>query len=69
VGINPGDAEYLPVFTQVVGPGGARQIVQLGQELPPGERPLRRFDPVGDAGGLRGVLNRLTLHLSIGEAF
>jgi outer membrane protein assembly factor BamA len=69
VGINPGGAEYLPVFTQVVGPGGARQIVQLGQELPPGERPLRRFDPVGDAGGLRGVLNRLTLHLSIGEAF
>jgi outer membrane protein assembly factor BamA len=69
LGINPGGAEYLPVFTQVITESGERKIVQLGEELPPDQRPLRRFDPVGDATGLRGLINRLTLHLSIGEAF
>ena len=68
VGINPGGAEYLPVFTQVT-ENGQQKIVQLGQDLPPAERPLRRFDPLGGGGGFSKVLNALVLHLSIGEAF
>ena len=69
VGINPSGAEDLPVFTQVE-ENGVRRIVQLGQGLPPGERPTFRYDPVGEAGSAwRRMLNRLVLHLSIGEAF
>jgi outer membrane protein insertion porin family len=60
--------EVLPVFTQQEVDGVLR-IVQVGAGLPPEERPLFRYDPIGDASGFRKVLNALVLHLSIGEAF
>ena len=75
VGINPavfqqGEArgEVLPVFTQDV-VAGERRIVQVGGGLPPAERPLFRYDPIGESTGWRKMLNSLVLHLSIGEAF
>jgi len=60
--------EVLPVFTQVA-ENGTFRIVQVGAELPPEQRPLFRYDAIGDASGFRKVLNALVLHLSIGEAF
>ena len=75
VGINPavfqseaGRAEALPVFTQEI-VDGERRIVQVGGDLPPGERPLFRYDPIGESSGWRKFVNSLVLHLSIGEAF
>ena len=75
VGINPavfqqGEArgEVLPVFTQET-VAGERRIVQVGGGLPPAERPLFRYDPIGESTGWRKMLNSLVLHLSIGEAF
>jgi outer membrane protein insertion porin family len=62
VGIRPGGAEDLPVITEVLAPNGDRRLVRL--DTP------RRYDPVGDAGGFFSqALRRLTLHLSIGEAY
>ena len=58
IGINPGRSEDLPVVTEAVVNGETR-LVTLEQR--------RRFSSV--PGGVRGVLDRLTLHLSIGEAF
>jgi outer membrane protein assembly factor BamA len=60
VGLNPSLPEDLPVVTQVEGPDGLR-IVQL--------RDTWRYHPTGGASGITGVLRRLTLHLSIGEAY
>jgi len=57
-GINPGLSETLPVVTETVVNGEAR-LVTLDQR--------RRYHPVRS--GFSGVLDRLTLHLSIGEAF
>lgn len=57
-GINPGREEDLPVVTEAV-INGRTQLVTL--------RERRRFTPT--RGGARGILDRLTLHLSIGEAF
>jgi outer membrane protein insertion porin family len=56
-GINPGRTEELPVVTEAT-IDGRKTLVTLVQR--------RRF---GVTGGRRGVLDRLTLHLSIGEAF
>jgi outer membrane protein insertion porin family len=62
LGIRPGITEELPVFTEVVDEDGQRHLVRL--QTP------RHYDPLEDRGGfLRQVLTRLTLHLSIGEAF
>jgi translocation and assembly module TamA len=75
VGINPavfqsadGRAEALPVFTQAVVDGELR-IVQVGADRPPADRPLFRYDPIGESTGWRKFANSLVLHLSIGEAF
>jgi hypothetical protein len=58
LGINPGLAETLPVVTETVIDGDNR-LVTLNQR--------RRFSTVGR--GIGGVLDRMVLHLSIGEAF
>lgn len=58
LGINPGLSETLPVLTDAV-INGQRRLVKLDEP--------RRFKPVGS--GAWGVLNRMVLHLSIGEAF
>jgi outer membrane protein insertion porin family len=57
-GINPALSETLPVVTEAVVNGQSR-LVTLDQR--------RVYHPV--RGGFNGVLDRLTLHLSIGEAF
>ena len=58
IGINPGAAETLPVITEETIAGETR-LVRLGQ--------TRFFAPL--KGGFSGILNRTTIHLSIGEAF
>ncbi|HEY8166904.1 MAG TPA: BamA/TamA family outer membrane protein [Gemmatimonadaceae bacterium] len=58
IGINPGRAEELPVVSEQI-VNGERQLVTLEQR--------RRFQPARS--GFRGVLDRMILHLSIGEAF
>jgi outer membrane protein insertion porin family/translocation and assembly module TamA len=61
LGFNPSRAEKLAVVTELV-ENGKRVIVPL--ETP------RLYSPTGSsAGGFRGFLNRLTLHLSIGQAY
>jgi len=62
LGIRPTVAERLPVVTEIVDPDGERRLVRL--DLP------RDHDPTSVRGGFLGqALARLTLHLSIGEAF
>jgi outer membrane protein assembly factor BamA len=58
VGVNPGRAEELPVVSEFTR-NGKREIIPL--ETP------RRYAPFGT--GIRGILNRFTLHLSIGQAY
>lgn len=58
IGINPGRAESLPVVTESI-VDGERRLVTLMQR--------RNFSPV--RAGARGVVERMQLHLSIGEAF
>jgi outer membrane protein assembly factor BamA len=61
VGINPSTSENLAVVTEVV-ENGRRKIVPL--DIP------RRYSPTaGASNGIGKLLNRLTLHLSIGEAY
>lgn len=65
VGINPFLRETLPVVTEEItnNPDGTqtRRLVRL--------RTAREYIPGRDAGAIEKVLQRLTLHLSIGEAF
>jgi hypothetical protein len=56
IGINPGGSETLPVVTENI-VNGQRTLVTLQQR--------RVYSPT--QGG--GILNRMILHLSIGEAF
>ena len=58
LGVNPGRAEELPVVTETT-VNGVTKLVTLQKS--------RLFAQSGS--GFRGALNRLTLHLSIGEAF
>ncbi len=58
LGINPGRAEELPVVTETT-VNGVTKLVTLTQR--------RAFSQAGS--GFRGALDRLVLHLSIGEAF
>ncbi|MFL5620725.1 MAG: outer membrane protein assembly factor [Gemmatimonadaceae bacterium] len=60
LGINPSQAEDLAVVTELT-KNGRRQIVPL--ETP------RRYAPGGGGSGIGKILNRLTLHLSIGQAY
>ena len=61
LGVNTTRLEQLPVITQVPGPDGQFRIVQLRDQW--------GYNPTGNARGVTGVLRRLTLHLSIGEAY
>lgn len=58
MGVNPARRESLPVITEEI-VNGERRLVRLEQ--------LRDYSI--SRGGFRGLLDRLTLHLSIGEAF
>ena len=58
IGINPGRSESLPVVTEAI-VNGERKLLTLARR--------REFSPVGT--GRRSVLDRMQLHLSIGEAF
>jgi outer membrane protein insertion porin family len=58
LGINPGRSDALPVVTEIV-ENGERRLVRL--EAP------REFSIART--GFQGILDRLRLHLSIGEAF
>ena len=60
VGYNPSRKEDLAVVTEVMRNGRA-EIVPLTT--------ARHYDPLADSKGLKNLLNRLTIHLSIGEAF
>ena len=60
IGINPQTSEKLPVITEDVANGGTG-LVRLDEE--------RTYSPTSEVGGLNRLLSRLTLHLSIGEAF
>jgi outer membrane protein assembly factor BamA len=61
LGLNPTLPEDLPVITQVTGTDGRLRILQLNDKW--------RYNPTKGAAGITGVLRRLTLHLSIGEAY
>jgi outer membrane protein insertion porin family len=60
LGYNPSQMEDLAVVTEVPR-NGRSEIVPL--DLP------RHYSPLGGATGIKNLANRLTLHLSIGEAF
>jgi len=60
MGINPSRAEDLAVVTELT-KNGRRQIVPL--DIP------KRYSASGTSSGIGRVLNRLTLHLSIGQAY
>jgi outer membrane protein insertion porin family/translocation and assembly module TamA len=61
LGIRPADREELSVITQVT-EEGINRLVRLDVK--------KRYDPLEESGGfLQQVSSRLTLHLSIGEAF
>lgn len=62
LGIKPRLVEALHVVTEVVHADSTRSLVELTQ--------TKRYDPLEHSGsGFRQILSRLTLHLSIGEAF
>ena len=61
LGLNPSRADDLPVVTQVAGPDGQLHIVQLKDDW--------KYNPTKGASGITGMVRRLTLHLSIGEAY
>ena len=61
LGLNPSLPADLPVITQVKGPDGQYRIIQLRDQW--------RYTPTKGASGVTGILRRLTLHLSIGEAY
>ncbi len=62
LGFRPQLVERLPVVTQTTSPSGDTRLVTL--------KTNKEFDPLeGSQSGIRRILNRLTLHLSIGQAF
>jgi len=60
LGINPKVSEELPVATEVI-EDGQRRVVPLDVS--------RKYSPSGGHHGLAVLLSRLTLHLSIGQAY
>jgi outer membrane protein insertion porin family/translocation and assembly module TamA len=60
LGINPSRSENLAVVTEIQR-NGRSEIVPL--------ETTKRYSPTGSSSGLRAILNRLILHLSIGEAY
>ena len=66
VGLNPLTTEHLVVLTETA----ARQIIVVtGPAGTPPNNSLRTYAPARTEGGLQGVLNRVSLHLSVGQAF
>jgi outer membrane protein assembly complex protein YaeT len=61
LGIKPKLTENLPMVTEVIDDNGVRRIVPLRQK--------KAYDPLENSSGIRKLLDRLTLHLSIGQAF
>lgn len=61
LGVNPCLAERLTVLTEAIGPSGRPEIIPLEHQ--------RVFAPACRGTGIRGILNRLQLHLSIGQAY
>ena len=62
LGIRPTLKEDLPVISETIAPDGTRRLARL--------LPTKAYDPVeGTGGGFRKILRRLSLHLSIGQAF
>jgi hypothetical protein len=62
LGIKPKVTENLPIVTEITDDAGVRRIVTLDHK--------KAYDPLEDSRGtLRKILDRLTLHLSIGQAF
>jgi outer membrane protein insertion porin family/translocation and assembly module TamA len=71
LGFNPNVTEQLPILTQV-GDGRSGEIVRVqAQEADGSLRPdaKRFYSPAKREGGIKGFLNQLTLHLSIGHAY
>ena len=60
VGFNPSRAEDLAVVTEIIR-NGKQEIVPL--DIP------KRYSPTGTSTGIGSILNRFTLHLSIGQAY
>jgi outer membrane protein assembly factor BamA len=60
VGFNPSRAEDLAVVTEIIRNGH--------QEIVPLDTP-KRYSPTGTSTGIGAILNRFTLHLSIGQAY
>ena len=70
VGYRPRLPEALPVITEEVMADGTRRLVNLsGREGCGAPGAVCREYDVRETGGFRKILDRLTLHLSIGEAF
>jgi outer membrane protein insertion porin family/translocation and assembly module TamA len=61
LGIRPSLTDSLTVITEAVQPDGTHRLVQLPL--------LRNYNPVEGGSGISKILNRLALHLSIGQAF
>ena len=61
LGLNPSQSEDLEVITEVADAEGQLRIIQL--------RDRWQYNPTGGVSGITGLLRRLTLHLSIGEAY
>jgi outer membrane protein assembly factor BamA len=62
LGIRPTLKEDLPVITETVDSTGTPQLARLLE--------TKIFDPIeGKGGGFQKILRRLSLHLSIGQAF
>jgi outer membrane protein insertion porin family/translocation and assembly module TamA len=66
VGINPLTTERLVVLTE---DGTGRIVVVSGPPGTPASAGQRIYAPARTEGGFQGLLNRVSLHLSIGQAF
>jgi outer membrane protein assembly factor BamA len=61
LGIRPTLKEDLSVITEVTNPDGSHSIVRLTQR--------KTYNPVEGGSGFKKIINRLALHLQIGQAF
>jgi outer membrane protein insertion porin family/translocation and assembly module TamA len=61
LGFRPSLTDHLTVITETVQPDGSHRLVQLAMQ--------KAYNPVAGGSGISKVLNRLALHLSIGQAF
>jgi hypothetical protein len=61
LGFNPSRTENLAVVTELKRAGQRSELIPLDTSLP--------YSPTGNSTGFGKLLNRLVLHLSIGEAY